>query len=152
MSTTLAAVQTAVAGVLVLACGLAGGAIALAVACERRRLVRLRRCPLCAADAVEADDREQIDELRTALTLRCGQCGTWRRRLVSRVELDRLDHAFERDRRTMADRAQWLEADRTGPEVHDFVSTLRREIVGSDDFLAQARRADETAARRARRS
>lgn len=70
----------------------------------------LRRCPICAAEAVEDFACAHIDFVESSIELCCGQCGTWRRLVVTRAALRRYERVLERDRRAIEKRLRRLEA------------------------------------------
>ena len=88
-----------------------GVAIALAVlfvlvmvAAWRVGAVRNRRdplwhCPICAADAVSALERDAVDDVLAKLEVRCGDCGTWRRLVTTRGSARLLELSLERHSR-----------------------------------------------------
>jgi hypothetical protein len=131
--------DTAVLCAVLLACGIAAFAFTLFLACRRSRGQQLRRCPLCAADAVRAGDWEPLDEMQARVALQCGQCGTWRRVVTSHWAARGQDRRLEHDRRAIDAQAERLGRDRTLCEANAFVLALRRRIVGADDFLALTR-------------
>jgi hypothetical protein len=57
--------------------------------------------------------------------LRCGQCGTWRRVVVSNAGMWRHAHDLDRDRRAIEDRLRRLQAS----DLETFASSLRNEIL-----------------------
>jgi len=85
---------------------------------------RLRRCPLCGADAVEDVDCLHIDLVESRIELCCGQCGTWRRLVVTRAAVRRYERALDRDRRAIEQRLHRLECG----DVGALTSALRKEI------------------------
>jgi hypothetical protein len=101
----------AIVSMIVMFGALAFAPLVYAVALRRRAQRALRRCPVCAADAVR-EAISDIDGLGADVRLECGQCGTWRRVLVPRDELDRHARRVERDRREMAAYAERLQTDR----------------------------------------
>jgi hypothetical protein len=62
-----------------------------------RRRDGLRHCPVCTADAVGVVDRQVLDATRTALCLRCGGCGTFRRVVASPAMVELFDQRLERE-------------------------------------------------------
>ena len=85
---------------------------------------RLRRCPLCGADAVEDVDCLHIDLVESRIELCCGQCGTWRRLVASRAAIRRYERVLDRDRRAIRRRLRRLESG----DVQALTSALRNEI------------------------
>jgi len=100
----------AIVSMIVLFGGLACAPLAYALLLSSRAQRALRRCPVCDASAVRAAISD-IDGLEAEVRLECGQCGTWRRVLVPRDELNRHARRVERDRRVMATRAERLQTD-----------------------------------------
>lgn len=131
--------DTAALCAVLLACGIAAFAFTLFLACRRGRGRRLRRCPLCAADAVRAGEWGPLDAMQARVALQCGQCGTWRRVITTHWAARGQDRRLEQDRRAIDLQAERLGRDRTLREANAFVIDLRRRIVGADDFLALTR-------------
>jgi hypothetical protein len=84
----------------------------------------LRRCPVCRADAVEDFTCLHIDLVESRIELCCGQCGTWRRLVVTRAAVRRYERALGRDRRAIEQRLRRLESG----DVRALTSALRKEI------------------------
>jgi hypothetical protein len=101
----------AIVSMIVMFGALAFAPLVYVVALRRRAQRALGRCPVCAARAVR-EAISDVDGLAADVRLECGQCGTWRRVLVPREELDRHERRVERDRREMAAHAQRLQTDR----------------------------------------
>jgi ribosomal protein S27AE len=101
----------AIVSMIVLFSALASAPLIYALALSSRAQRALRRCPVCAASAVRAAVSD-VDGLEADVRLECGQCGTWRRVVVPRDELDRYARRVERDRREMATHAERLQTDR----------------------------------------
>jgi hypothetical protein len=81
---------------------------AVRVAACRARRSPLRRCPLCAADAIVWLHQETVDERFEAVELRCGECGTWRRVVTTPDAARGLQLALARQRRAMRELADQL--------------------------------------------
>jgi hypothetical protein len=96
----------------------------------------LRRCPLCAADAVSASEQVLIGANVVEVRLQCGQCGARRRLVTTLSAARRLDRQLERDRKLLAGQAARLQREHDASDIH----TLAREVVGVKDFLALTRR------------
>lgn len=75
--------------------------VTAALLSERGERRRLRRCPLCLADAVRAQRSDDVDAIRTRVDIQCGQCGTWRRVLTTRTELEDYSRRLAHDRGVM---------------------------------------------------
>jgi ribosomal protein S27AE len=101
----------AIVSMIVMFGALASAPLVYALVLSNRAQRALRRCPVCAASAVRAAISD-IDGLAADVRLECGQCGTWRRVLVPRDELQRHARRVERDRREMATHAARLRTDR----------------------------------------
>jgi hypothetical protein len=99
----------------------------------------LRRCPLCAQDAVRRMEARRVDELTVEVRLECGECGVLRRVVTSDAALRRFVRRIERDRRTIGSCAVGLTRHRTRRDFGAFARMLREHIVGADDFLAATR-------------
>jgi hypothetical protein len=121
---------------IVLSCGTTAFASTLARAAGRFRRSPLRRCPLCASDAVRESRRETIPGLQFRVEQQCGQCGTWRRFTTTQFAARRQDRRFEADRRAIADRADRLEHDAMASDTRAFAAALRCDVTGAEDFLA----------------
>jgi hypothetical protein len=96
----------------------------------------LRRCPRCHARAVRATGYREIDVLQAMVALQCGQCGVWRRLQVTRVEQRTHSRRVERDRRRIRRTMARLESERRSRDILTFVTVLRSDIGGAEDFLA----------------
>jgi hypothetical protein len=94
-------ILSVMAGVLVILC-----ARIVADAHSARR--RMRRCPVCHADALRAVRDERIDESRTRVSLQCGECATWRRLVANHADFVWEVKALDRDRRSMCARLEQL--------------------------------------------
>jgi hypothetical protein len=101
---------------------------------------RLRRCPLCHADAIRDLEAEMTDSTHACVGLQCGECATWRRFVAPQAELTWEVKRFESDRRLISDQAQRLSVDRRERSVEAFAALLEHDIVGAEDFLAFVRR------------
>jgi hypothetical protein len=101
---------------------------------------RLRRCPLCHADAIRDVRAEAIDPTKARVWLQCGECATWRRVVTTHHAFTWEVRTFERDRRLISDLAQRLSAERRERALEAFTTTLARDIVGADDFVARTLR------------
>jgi hypothetical protein len=112
---------------------------ALATRATRVDRRRLRRCSACGARAIRAAGYREIDVLQTRATLQCGQCGLWRRLNVTRGEQHSHTRRIERDRRRMRRTLLRLETERSSLELREFVTALRADVEGPDDFLAVTR-------------
>jgi hypothetical protein len=106
---------------------------AVRVAALRKRRDPLWHCPICTCDGVSALEREPVSEFLARLEVRCGDCGTWRRILTTTGLARLLELKLERQVRALQDLADRLERD--GADA--FVTALRSEIAGADDFLAR---------------
>jgi hypothetical protein len=103
----------------------------------RNRRAPLWQCPVCAADAVSALEREPVSEVLARLEVRCGDCGTWRRILTTQGSARLLERKLERHASALRKLADRLERDRAVDDADAFLTTLRSEIAGADDFLAR---------------
>src|SRR3954453_20659795 len=96
--------------------------IAWAAWCARRSL---RLCPVCGDRAGRNAGSEDAGFVESRLTVQCGQCGTWRRVLISqageRAHARRLGREQRRIRRLMLQ----LEAERRALDVRTFIEVLR---------------------------
>jgi hypothetical protein len=65
--------------------------------------MRLKRtCPLCGSKAISATDRVETDEGDVNVSVRCGECWTWRAAATGRRAADALERRLRRDRERMA--------------------------------------------------
>ena len=69
---------------------------------------RLRRCPVCRADALRDVRDERINEVRTRVSLQCGECATWRRLVANHADFVWQVKSLERDRRLMSAQLEQL--------------------------------------------
>src|SRR3954470_10113888 len=79
--------------------------------CRRpRRRQPLRRCPLCAADAVATVEREVVGGLQVRVRQQCGQCGVWREVVTAFGVIRRYERTLEADRAQILHQAERSEA------------------------------------------
>ena len=121
-----------VAVAMVSSCCFIGWALAVNGAVTRRERRPVRCCPLCAGTAVVEADVVSLGGLHTQIEVRCGQCGAWRRVVTTHWQVRRHELELLRDRRIIEVGLRQMQRDRDGV----FMSALRNEIVGVDDFLA----------------
>jgi hypothetical protein len=69
---------------------------------------RIRRCPVCHADALRDLRDERIDGTRTQMSLQCGECATWRRLVANHADFVWHVKALDRDRRLMCAQLEQL--------------------------------------------
>ncbi len=86
---------------------------------RRRGDPPLRRCPVCAADAVATHEYELLPGLQAAVLQRCGQCGVWRQIVTDLYVAERHERTLEADRNAIRRHVERLEsvrmvADRRG--------------------------------------
>jgi hypothetical protein len=110
---------------------------ALRVAAVRNRRDPLLHCPICAGDAVTVLEHETVDEILAKVEVRCGDCGTWRRLVTTRGSARLHELSLERHVRAIRKQADRLERDRVPADADAFLTALRSEIAGADDFLAR---------------
>jgi hypothetical protein len=67
-----------------------------------RVLHGLRICPVCGSEAVSTVQRGDVERRRTPLSVRCGECGTWRGSRVRARIADALEEGLNRDVERMA--------------------------------------------------
>jgi hypothetical protein len=81
---------------------------------ERRppRRSPLRRCPLCAAEAIGAFEYEIVDALQVRVRQQCGQCGVWRQVVTTVSVAGRHERVLEADRSQIRRCAERLERSR----------------------------------------
>jgi hypothetical protein len=105
--------------------------------CRRlRRRSTLRRCPLCAAEAVGTIEYEAVDGLQVRVRQQSGQCGVWRQIVTALWVGWRHERMLEQDRSHIRRCAERLERRRVPSETDAFVAALRHVVVGADDLLA----------------
>jgi hypothetical protein len=63
----------------------------------------LRTCPVCGSEAVSTLQRADVARRRTPLSVRCGECGTWRGSRVRPRIADALEEVLEGDLQRMAE-------------------------------------------------
>ena len=99
----------------------------------------LRFCPRCGADAIAEEAVEGVDVIQVRAVVRCGQCGTWRRLLTTRSEQEAHEHRLEQHRGYIREGVGRLDAERSVYEIGAFITVLRSDIAGAEDFLARTR-------------
>jgi hypothetical protein len=82
--------------------------LARTVSDAHRARRRIRRCPVCHADALRVVRDERIDETRTQVSLQCGECATWRRLVANHVDFVWQVKALDRDRRLICAQLEQL--------------------------------------------
>jgi hypothetical protein len=127
-------------GILVIASTALAVALGLATRGRAARSAALRRCPLCAQDAVRAFECHGIGGTLVQLRLECGQCGIRRRIVTSENDMLRLARRLQHDRRLIGASAIWMTRARTRGEFAAFARALRDDVVGAEDFLALTQR------------
>ena len=132
---TLGRVSTLLAIVVI-----ASAALAVATRARAARSAALRRCPLCAQDAVRLFECCDIGGSRVRLRLECGQCGVRRGLVTTETDMRRLARRLRHHRRVIGACAVWMTRARTRDEFAGFARTLREDVVGAEDFLALTRR------------
>ena len=70
---------------------------------DSRVLHGLRVCPVCGSEAVSALQRADVERRRIPLSLRCGECETWRGSRVRPRVADALEEELRHDLERMAD-------------------------------------------------
>jgi hypothetical protein len=110
-------IVSVMAGVLVLV-------FARTFAAARSDRRRIRRCPVCHADALRDVRDERIDETRTQVSLQCGECATWRRLVANHADFVWQVKALNRDRRLMC------------AELEQLGVRGRRLVIGDDRTAA----------------
>jgi len=68
--------------------------------------------------------------------VQCGQCATWRRLVVNQTDAHAHTRKLERDRRRIQKLMVRLESSRRELDIRSFISVLRSEVGGAEDFLA----------------
>src|SRR4051812_19185656 len=121
-------------------CAGLGAALAIALwACRINRRA-LRSCPVCSAAAVRSVDEEIFSAMHAAISLECGQCGTWRRVLTTPGYARLQTRALRRDRATIIDGIERLVVERRRDDIAALNRALRCDIVGAEDLLELTRR------------
>ena len=95
----------------------------------------LRSCPVCGSDAVGPSQHEEVDRCRRSVLLRCGECETWRRLVVTAWVLDTYEQRLERNRLQIAELLQRLEHDDMVRVTDALVVALQQDLIGPDDFI-----------------
>jgi ribosomal protein S27AE len=116
------------------------GLVIVALRAQRAEGRALRVCPVCGASAVRAQAAEALRGGLARLHLECGQCGTWRRTVATAAEVETQERALLRDRRRIDADALRLVRSHMRGDLDAFTRTLRRDVVGADDFVARGRR------------
>jgi hypothetical protein len=96
----------------------------------------LNHCPICGGDAVSAVEAVAVDGLRERVALRCAECDTWRRVVVTIWALQAYRNGQALERAEMAETLARLEHDRMVAATHTFIAALRRDLVEPPDFTA----------------
>jgi hypothetical protein len=78
----------------------------------------------------------EIDGVRMRVALRCAECETWRRVVVTIWMLEAYRRGLALDREQMAETLARLEHDRMVAATHAFIAALRRDLVDPADFAA----------------
>ena len=60
----------------------------------------LRRCRICRSPAIAGPYAEEIDEETAELSVRCGECGTWRSAVLPAYRAEAVSRRLERGVRT----------------------------------------------------
>jgi transcription elongation factor Elf1 len=99
----------------------------------------LRTCPRCGTRATREVKHTQVSATTTRVAVQCGQCGLRRRVVVEDTDREVHHRRLERDRRAMGRELRRLEASRRASEIRGFITLLRSDVCGADDFLAHTR-------------
>ena len=107
----------------------------------RMRLLRgrspsLHCCPVCAAAKVSAVEAAEVDALRTRVALRCAECETWRRVVVTIWTFEAYQRSLALERAEMEEALARLEHDRMVAATYAFIAALKRDLVDPADFTA----------------
>jgi hypothetical protein len=98
-------------------------------------LSSLHSCPLCGARTVSVIEEREVDALRTRVALRCAECETWRRVVVTIWTLEAYRRGLALDRAQMEEDLARFEHDRMVAATHAFIAALRRDLVDPADFI-----------------
>jgi len=112
---------------------------------EARRT--LERCPHCRSRAVRRADGHALNVITARAAVQCGQCGLWRRVVVSQSQCEAHSRHVTRDQRRIRRTLAQLERRRRQVDIRAFIVCLRSEIAGAEDFLAATRPPGGRAAR-----
>jgi hypothetical protein len=91
---------------------------------------------VCGAGTVSVIEDAEFDALRTRVALRCAECETWRRVVVTIWTLEAYQRGLALDRTEMEESLARLEHDRMVAATHAFIAALRRDLVDPADFSA----------------
>jgi hypothetical protein len=105
----------------------------------RRRV--LDRCPLCRSRGVSLWRTETFaDGLHARVLLRCAECDTYRESVTSVWAADAYARRHARRRSQIALALRRAEREAMAADLELLVETLRRDLIGPDDFKAGAGR------------
>lgn len=102
---------------------------------ERARL-SLYVCPVCRGRSVSLVRESELDGVRTRVAVRCAQCETWRRVVVTIWALEAYRRGLAIDRAQMQETLARLEHERMVAATQAVITALRRDLVGPADFIA----------------
>ena len=103
---------------------------------SKRELPSLYSCPVCGARTVSVIEEAELDALRTRVALRCAECETWRRVVVTIWAFEAYRRGLALDRADLEAALARLEHDRMVASTHAFIAALRRDLVDPADFTA----------------
>jgi transcription elongation factor Elf1 len=110
----------------------------------RREAPRLRRCPMCRAEAVSASRMDiHEDGIHARVVLACGQCETTRELDVSVWAADAYERRLDKQRSEMEEALRRTERERLEGETRTFATALHRDLIGPDDFGVPGRSRSE---------
>ena len=122
------------AGAFLVLCTVLPLLVVVRSACCARR--RLRACAVCGDRAVRDCGRERVSYFEAMVMVQCGQCGTWRRLVVNQTDAQAHTRKLERDRERIQKLMGRLERSRRELDIRTFITLLRSEVAGAEDFLA----------------
>jgi hypothetical protein len=102
---------------------------------SKRGLPGLYSCPVCRARSVSLIEEAEIDGLRVRVALRCAECETWRRVVVTIWALEAYRRGLALDREQIEETLARLEHDRMVAATDAFIAALRRGLVDPADFI-----------------
>jgi hypothetical protein len=94
----------------------------------------LYACPVCGARTVSVLDEDELDALHSRVVLRCAECETWRRVVVTIWGLEAYRHGLAIDRAQMQETLARLEHERMVAATQALIAALRRDLVDPADF------------------
>jgi hypothetical protein len=89
---------------------------------------------VCGSRAASLGDEVELDGLCVRVALRCAECETWRRVVVTIWALEAYRRGHEADREELEAALARIEHDRMVAATHRLIAALRRDLVDPADF------------------